>query len=282
MKKYLVVNISTSPFEAESLSGFLWECEPSGIEELENSLNLFFNSDDFTPEEKVKQTLDDLSGKGIINSYELNSQVFDDKNWNEEWEKSIKVIQVTDKIVIKPTFRDYTPLTGQIVITIDPKMSFGTGEHQTTRLVISLLEKYALNREKVLDVGSGTAVLAITALKLGAKKGIAIDSDEWCYDNGIENAILNSVEHQLEIIIGETTDIHGNDFDLVLANIQKNVLIPIAKDLSIRTKKDGYLILSGLLANDEPDIRNKYEQLNFSFVEKKQMDEWIALVFLKV
>jgi ribosomal protein L11 methyltransferase len=156
-------------------------------------------------------------------------------------------------------------------------MSFGTGEHQTTKLVLQFLEKNVKNGIKVLDVGSGTGVLAIAAVKLGAESAIAIDNDEWCCENGRENCRLNSVDKAVDVRLGEIKDIAGNNFDLITANIQKNILLDIAEEIKNRLKPGGLLILSGLLYNDEADIVKKYSSLNFEMLEKKSLDEWMAV-----
>jgi ribosomal protein L11 methyltransferase len=282
MKNYTVIIVKADPFEPEILSGFLWDAEPSGIEELDNSLKVFFESNDPIKSETVKNILEEIKMENIISEYSIDSTVFEDQNWNEEWEKGIQVIRVTDKIVIKPTFREYLPQPDELVITIDPKMSFGTGEHQTTKLILTLLEKYVSPGIKILDVGSGTAVLAITAIKLGASVGTAIDNDLWCLDNGIENASLNDVHELLNIRLGEIKDIEEMDYDLILANIQRNILIPIAPEISARVKEGGIIILSGLLIDDEKSIVEQYGKFSCSLIDKRVMDEWIALVFKKI
>ena len=172
-----------------------------------------------------------------------------------------------------------SPQRNEIVITIDPKMSFGTGEHQTTKLMLKLIEKYVGPGMKVLDVGSGTAVLSIVSVKLGAKKVFAIDNDELCFENGIENCRANDVDNSVEVKVGEFKDIEEKDYDVILANIQKNILIQIASDLRSKLGKNGLVILSGLIVEDEEDIINHYSKLDFSFIQKEKMDEWIALVF---
>ncbi|HSP88661.1 MAG TPA: 50S ribosomal protein L11 methyltransferase, partial [Ignavibacteriaceae bacterium] len=199
--------------------------------------------------------------------------------WNEEWEKNLQVIKVTDRIVIKPSSKSYIPNKKEIILTIDPKMSFGTGEHQTTKLMLRLIEKCVRPGMKVLDIGSGTAVLAIAAVKLGAANAIAIDNDEICFENGNENISLNNVEDKVEIKIGELKEIKENNFDLIVANIQKNILLNISYDIGNRLNKNGLVILSGLLAEDEEDILSRYKETGLYFIEKEKMDEWIALVF---
>ena len=280
MKSYCEVTIETVPFNVEVLSGLLWELNPLGIVELDNSLVVSFDQlDDI--DSTVNTFLERIKKDEIIDSYEYSLNEFEETNWNEEWEKNLKVIKITDKIVIKPSFRDYSPSEGEIVITIDPKMSFGTGEHQTTKLMLSMCEKHIEKKTKVLDVGTGTGVLAIASVMLGADYALGIDNDEWCYENALENIDQNHVYGKVEFRLAEVGNIVEHDFDCLLANIQKDVLLIIAKELVSKVKNGGKVILSGLLFTDEDDIRECYTKLGLSFVEKMQLDEWIALVFEK-
>jgi len=175
-------------------------------------------------------------------------------------------------------FKNYSAKDNEIVLTIDPKMSFGTGEHQTTKLILRLLEKYVQIKMKVLDVGSGTGILAIAAVKLGAEKVVAIDFDEICLENCKENCVLNNVEDSVEILTGEIDEVKKKDFDLVLANIQKNVLLEIAEKIKSKLNQNGVVILSGLLESDKTAIEEKYHLLGFKTEHVAVMDEWIAIV----
>lgn len=280
MKSYCEVTVSSEPFNVEFLSGLLWELNPLGIVELDNSLVLSFEYQD-NLDSKIKTYFEHLKGQNSFDSYEYSLNVFEETNWNEEWEKNLKVIKITDKIVIKPSFRDYSPSEGEIVITIDPKMSFGTGEHQTTKLMLSMCEKHIERKTKVLDVGTGTGVLAIASVLLGAEYALGIDNDEWCYENALENIDQNHVYGKVEFRLAEVANIAEINFDIVLANIQKDVLLIIAKDLVSKVKVSGKVILSGLLFTDEDDIINEYTKLGLTFIDKLQLDEWIALVFTK-
>jgi len=280
MKSFCEVTINSDPFNAEVLSGLLWELNPLGIVELENSLVLSFDQLD-NIDSRVNTFLERLKEDKIIDSFEYSLNEFEEKNWNEEWEKNLKVIKVTEKIVIKPSFREYSPSEGEIVITIDPKMSFGTGEHQTTKLMLSMCEKHIEKKTKILDVGTGTGVLAIASVMLGADYALGIDNDEWCYENALENIDQNHVYGKVEFRLAEVDNIPEHDFDCLLANIQKDVLLIIAKELVSKVKVGGKVILSGLLYTDEADICDCYTQLGLSLVDKLQLDEWIALVFIK-
>lgn len=277
MKSYKEFIITAEPFIPEIISGILWELNIDGINEEVNCLHVFASAGGAEIGE-INSQLNTLVEEKMLHSFSVEENIIQEKNWNEEWEKSINVIKVTDRIVIKPTFRDYEAGKNEIVITIDPKMSFGTGEHQTTKLMIQLIEKYVKENYKVLDVGSGTAVLAIAALKLGAASAVAIDNDEWCLENANENVALNSVKDQIKVLHGEITDVTENKFDMVLANIQKNVLMNISSELKSKLNKKGILILSGLLTSDEEDIVKHYNTSGFSVVEILTMDEWIGIV----
>lgn len=281
MKNYKEFIASFVPFNVELISGAFWELDIAGINELDNSIIIFALEDSPVSIADVESILEAFKGENLIESYSVSEEVIENRNWNEEWEKKVRVIEVTDRLVIKPSFKEYTPREGQIIIGIDPKMSFGTGEHQTTKLVLQFLEKYTEQGARVLDVGCGTGVLAIGAVLLGAQKAIGIDNDEWCLLNGNENVALNSLEEKVEIRLCETKDVAEKDFDLILANINKHILIEIRDDLYGKMKTGGTLILSGLLTSDEEDIVSSYSGKGLKLIEKKNQDEWIALVFRK-
>ena len=281
MKNYKEFIASFVPFNVELISGAFWELDIAGINELDNSIIIFALEDSPVSIADVESILEAFKGENLIESYSVSEEVIENRNWNEEWEKKVRVIEVTDRLVIKPSFKEYTPREGQIILGIDPKMSFGTGEHQTTKLVLQFLEKYTEQGARVLDVGCGTGVLAIGAVLLGAQKAIGIDNDEWCLLNGNENVALNSLEEKVEIRLCETKDVAEKDFDLILANINKHILIEIRDDLYGKMKTGGTLILSGLLTSDEEDIVSSYSGKGLKLIEKKNQDEWIALVFRK-
>lgn len=192
------------------------------------------------------------------------------------------MIHITERIIIKPTFKQYEPKQNEIVITLDPKMSFGTGEHPTTKICISFLEKYVKPGMKVLDVGSGTAILSIVAAKLGASKVIAFDIDEWSLANGAENIKLNQVDNIVEVRMCELNNIEEDNFDLIVANIQRNILIELADGIKSRVKSGGIIILSGLLESDEEEIINKYCSLGFNKINFMKISEWIGIAFTKL
>jgi len=261
MKNYNVFKIYSNPFQPDLISGLMWELNIAGITEEENHLIIFVDEAADVNEERIKIYLEKLKFEKLLNDYSIISESLPEKNWNELWEKGREVIRISDKFVIKPTFKDYKALPGEIVLTIDPKMSFGTGEHQSTKLLIKLLEKYVSLGIRLLDVGSGTGILSIAAIKLGAA----------------ETCELNSVTTKVKIVKGEISDIKEDNFDLIIANIQKDVLLNIADEIMQKLKPNGIAILSGLLEEDEKDIEQHYTETGFETLEIKSMDEWIAL-----
>jgi len=278
MKNYKKFIIQTEPFAADLVSGVLWELNISGIAQEDNSLTVFAEKDSGISKASIESLLSKLIDEKVISSFSVYEKIIEDKNWNEEWEKNRQVVKVSEKIIIKPTFKDYKKRNDEIVITIDPKMSFGTGTHESTKLILLLLEKFDLTGKKILDVGSGTGILSIAAIKLGAKSAVAVDIDEWCYDNCIENCKLNNVSEYVKVIKGNVDDIAQNDFDIVLANIQKNILLEIAAEIKKRVNEKGIIILSGILLKDEDEIIKHFKLYGLEMIEKETMNEWVALV----
>mgnify|MGYP001560269018 CR=1 FL=1 len=279
MKTYKKFLITSEPSNNDLVSGLMWQLDIDGINETDNGIVVFADSSKNITRDDIGNILKEMISEKLIEFFYISEETLEDKNWNEEYEKNVRIIEVTEKIVIKPSFKEYISKPDQIIITIDPKMSFGTGEHTTTRLVLQLIEKYIHGGEKVLDVGSGTAVLGISTVMLGAASALCIDNDEWCILNGNENVKANNLSNKVEIRLAEIQQVEEKEFDLIVANINKHILLDIAEELKLKIKKSGVLILSGLLIIDENDIVEKYTRLQFKLIEKNTMDEWCALVF---
>jgi len=278
MQNYKQFKISTEPFNIEILSSILWELKILGINEYDNYLDVFVDGKSEIDTKTIQDILTKSISEKLFASFSVNEDLLPVINWNEEWEKNLNVIEISKRIVIKPSFRDYESKENQIVITIDPKMSFGTGEHETTKLVLHLLEEYLQKGTSVLDVGSGTAILSIVASKLGAKNILAIDNDEWCFTNGMENIERNNIKN-INIQHNTIDKVTESNFDIVVANINKNILLDIKNDLAKKCKKDGFVILSGILENDEVEIKRQFTQIGLTALNKKQINEWIGIIF---
>ncbi|MBI2618577.1 MAG: 50S ribosomal protein L11 methyltransferase [Ignavibacteriales bacterium] len=207
---------------------------------------------------------------------------FYEQNWNARWEQSTGIVEATDRIIIKPSWKKLRKKDkGKIVLHIDPKMSFGTGHHETTRLCLSLLQRYLREGMKVLDVGSGTGVLAIAAVKLGAETATGFDQDPWAVRNAQENAKRNKVEGRVSIRNG-TFSTSREKADLILSNIDLPTNLQLLPDMLKRLRRAGILILSGLLAGDLQKLLDSLEHRNALPIEFVVENEWAAVALTNV
>ena len=207
----------------------------------------------------------------------VHVRTIEEENWNARWEATIKPIHVTDRIVIAPTWAGYMPAPHEVLILIDPKMSFGTGYHESTRLALLLIQRHIRQRQSILDVGTGTGVLAIAAVKLGARSALGVDIDDWSYHNAIENAALNGVRDAVHILRGDLSAAPAGQFDLIVCNIQRNIIETLLGDLRKRLTPGGALILSGLLITDGESIRQSLRAASLRVAEELVENEWLAL-----
>jgi len=212
----------------------------------------------------------------------LSHAEIENKNWNEEWERSLKAVDVPPFFIKPDVWQGVVP-DNRTVIRINPKMAFGTGYHETTRLVMRMIAEYTEPKDFVIDAGTGTGILAIAALKHGASKALGFDVDTWCDTNARENAELNEVSDRFEVRIGSTEQLADQKpAQLFLANINKNALIELLPIFSEFVENNGRLILSGLLDSDRDDIMNVDILKNsYNFLQIKQEGEWISLAFQK-
>lgn len=200
------------------------------------------------------------------------------ENWNVDWEKNYQPIEVEDKILVRANFHpSNAKFPFEIVVT--PKMSFGTGHHETTYQMLNLMHGMELNDTAVLDAGCGTGILAILASMKGAKVVDAYDIDEWAVENAIENFSMNATENSVnKIWKGEVQSIPQEaSYDLILANINKNILLADIVYLQKHIKSNGFLMLSGFYENDIPDILNECHKHSLELVSQSVRNEWAAL-----
>ncbi|NOQ72023.1 MAG: 50S ribosomal protein L11 methyltransferase [Crocinitomix sp.] len=210
---------------------------------------------------------------------EMTVKTIQDENWNAEWEKNFDPVFVEDKLAIVAPFHK-GEFSQEMVITIQPQMSFGTGHHQTTWLASKRLFDLDVKGKRVLDMGTGTGILAVLAEKLGGSKIYAPDIDEWSYRNAQENCALNSCEN-VTIGHGDHTLLKGRTFDLIIANINKNILISHFEHYAAALINDGILLISGFFETDKTDLVAHAEKFGFVFERIDTKDEW-ALVQLRL
>ena len=205
----------------------------------------------------------------------------EDKNWNEEWEKNFfEPIVVDSRCVIHSTFhKDYPKADFDIII--NPQMAFGTGHHQTTRLIISYLLDIDLQDKTVLDMGCGTSILAILASMRGAKTLTAIDIDEWCVNNSIDNFALNHIDN-IKVFQGDASSLAAEGpFDIIIANINRNILLADMQYYVARMNEGAEIYFSGFYESDLPLIQAEAERLGLRYLSHRVEKEWTAAQFVK-
>ncbi|HHV12281.1 MAG TPA: 50S ribosomal protein L11 methyltransferase [Clostridiales bacterium] len=238
---------------------------------------------------EVNAGLEELAGYVSIGSGNLMVTVTEDKDWINNWKEFFKPFRVDDTIVIKPTWEeleDYRP--GDLVVEIDPGTSFGTGTHETTKLCIIGMKKYIHDNTVVLDAGSGSGILSIIAKKLGAKEVLGIDIDPNATNSAIENAEVNRLPVRTGSLMfmtgniieddGIRTQIGKEKYDLVVANILADVIIPLSEVIPENLKPDGIFITSGIIDTKEEAVRGALEGNHFTILEVNRMGDWVSFV----
>ena len=227
--------------------------------------------------EAVNILIDELSAIGIRFSYHYHQM--EDQNWNESWESKFKPVLIEDQVLIRAPFHDDNqdlPCT----LIIEPKMSFGTGHHYTTRMMVREMLHQPMNGKRVLDMGCGTGVLSILASKRGASMVVGVDNDQWAYENALENLERNETS-AVEIRLGEV-DVMGQEmFDLILANITRNVLVKDMSAYEQHLSREGTLIVSGFLAEDVQHVLNAGYRCGMNHLNTVEDNNWICLTFKK-
>jgi ribosomal protein L11 methyltransferase len=239
-----------------------------GFEENDNELKAFIAVNNFNKNvtDKIAQEL----------TVKFSSTIIKETNWNEVWESNFKPVIVEDFVAVRADFHDQIPgVEHEIVIT--PKMSFGTGHHATTYIMMRQMKDIDFKNKTVFDFGTGTGILAILAEMLGAKEVLAIDNDDWSINNGRENILQNKAD-RIEIRKGDTANV-GSTFDIILANINKNVIMDNFPDLGKQLKEGGVLLISGLLVSDEEDIRAGAQSVGLRGVGQWIRDNWLCMRF---
>ena len=208
----------------------------------------------------------------------LKVEEMPDKDWNELWEASYQPVVVNERCRVRAPFHEPDP-SFEFDLVIEPKMSFGTANHETTAQIIQLMLETDFQGKDVLDMGSGTAVLAILAKKLGAGHTVAIDNDEWAYRNAFTNVALNGVA-DMEIVLGDASSIRGQ-FDVVLANINRNILLRDMHEYVAAMRPQARIFFSGFYTEDLESIKAEAERLGLHYKRHLARNNWVAAEFVK-
>lgn len=270
--EFIEVNFQFTPVEktTDILIAQLSEIDFDSFQEIDTGLIGYIEKEKFN-KEKIK--------KIIPNNISFTFKAMPNINWNEAWESNFKPILIDDLCAIRATFHKKIDVKYEIII--NPKMSFGTGHHETTYLMIKKLLELNLKSKTVLDMGCGTGILGILASIKGAKKVDGIDVEEWAYKNCIENCRINQIKN-FTTTLGNVNKLKGKNYDLIIANINRNVLL---NDLSFYCKslnKNGNILLSGFYEEDFDLINQEAQKNNLSLNDKKTKNKWCLLSYINI
>ena len=253
------------------------------------TLRVFLKALDKDPREILKMERELLKERGLteeeLGSWDIELDEKENQDWSKKWKEKWTVTHVTNKIAVVPSWLEYKPADGEIIITLDPGCAFGTGTHQTTQLCMKAMEKYLQPNNTVADIGTGSGILAILAKKLGASKVYGCDNDETVIDVAVENAVKNglnadnpngSIKFELN-----TADKLNDSFDFVCANILHNVLFEIMGDLKNILNDNGILSLSGILYEKRYVVLNAIQREQLKIIDTLTQDQWISFVVTK-
>jgi ribosomal protein L11 methyltransferase len=276
MTNYIALRISVSPYSedlCDLIAASLADVGYESFETIDGGMIAYIVDTDFNLD-KAKEVLTDLPIAAKL-SYE--SELIEGKDWNEEWEKNyFQPIVIDNRCVVHSTFHKDVP-NADIDIVIDPKMAFGTGHHSTTGLMMRYLLEMNLNGKQIIDMGTGTGILAILSKKLGAKSVAGIEIDEGAYDNALLNAELNDVE--LQFIHSDVKGLEAVDekCDLFIANINRNIILADIEAYAAALKEGGEMLLSGFYEKDIPIIESRAKMIGLEKLDYKMDNDWVAV-----
>ncbi len=262
--------------ESEIIVALLGQTEFESFEVVENGVKAYIQNS-LIDELEIQKIINDLKE---LFTFKLEINKIKDVNWNEEWEKDYEPIFVNDSCVIRAPFHTISPKLEYDVI-IESKMAFGTGHHETTFLVSDFLFSMHLKNRSICDAGTGSGVLSIIASKLKAKDIFAYDIDQWSFNNTKENLKINGVNN-VRIKKGDVSLIKNMNFDIILANINRNILLKDVPSFSSALNKKGILIVSGFYSQDLPIIMKEFEKQNLKLDTFKKKNNWIIASFNKI
>lgn len=265
MMNYIQISIAAEEQQQEILISILSELSAEGFEQNDTHLLVYFNEDQFNSYEVNK----------ALEGHDFQINTVPEQNWNAVWESNFQPVEVDNFCAVRADFHE--PINGvahEVVIT--PKMSFGTGHHATTYMMLQQMRKIGFHNKSVFDFGTGTGILAILAKKLGAGAVTAIDVDDWSIENAAENFERNQVTG---VNLYQSSKVPEERFDVILANINKNVILQNATALKNAVADKGLLLVSGLLKTDKEEILSAFRKLNMKHLTILDRQNWISVLF---
>ncbi|GAC1420093.1 MAG: 50S ribosomal protein L11 methyltransferase [Flavisolibacter sp.] len=261
------LTIEASEADQEILISLLSDYNPDGFEQKENYLIACFSPAHYAQTE-INQ---------VLKAFHFEEQIIAEQNWNNEWEKNFQPVMIGNFCAIRAEFHPRQPGM-QYDLVITPKMSFGTGHHATTFMMVDQMRSINFSGKSVLDFGTGTGILAILAEKMGARRIMAIDKDVWSIRNAAENIQKNNCRC---IRLVETDKVGEEIFDIILANLNRNIILTYLPVIYDQLSSKGYLLLSGLLHRDAQEVVPLCQQMGLTLNTSQEKEDWISLLFVK-
>ncbi len=275
-QNYVEVTVSTTVDSGELLAR-LQEANALGAWEDNGILHLYWPEERWIPGvvDELKEALLRLGDSDAPSS--INVHAVPDRDWTALWSMSLVPIRIGRHFRIRQTWNSPDPSFDGIELVIDPKRAFGTGYHATTQLIIEWLESHVCGGERVLDIGTGTGILAMAALRLGATSALGIDSDPVAVKCATENAVINAFGPELDFRTGSVETLEAGTFDIIVANLDHNTILHLNHELGIRLRRGGKVCLSGLQIEGLQEIMDTLAGAGGRIVGKMERDEWMAL-----
>lgn len=277
--KWIEVTIHAASESFDVLENFLFEIGSCGTMETEYGIKGYFPA--LTIDKKTRSCLNTYIKNLRQIGYEIKNPLYkliQEQDWSTNWRNHFTFTQITPNMVVKAPWIPFESRKNQIIIDIMPRMAFGTGTHETTQLCLEFLSKIIKQKDRILDVGTGSGILAIAAAKMGASTVFGIDTDENAIHNAVENIKLNRVENQVKIRLGSIDAACGRTYDVICANIDRTTLIPMMITLKELLDPNGFLILSGILNAEEKAVIASIQKADLSVVQKKERGEWLGFI----
>jgi len=285
--EWLEVSVTVDNETAESVAevfspyayrGVVIEAGPEGWDAGQVVVRAYLLADDqlWVNRRRVEEALGHLNQIRPVSAPTFRSVI--EADWAEVWKERLSVLHIGRHIVIRPSWLDYAPAPGDVVVQLDPGMAFGTGLHPTTQMCLVALEKLIRPEAKVLDLGTGSGILAIAAARLGAGHVLAVDDDPVAAKTARANVVANEAQGIVSVVCGSLAEVSGS-YDLVVVNILARVIIEMVRGgLTTRVCPGGVLIAAGIIADQEPEVVAALEQEDFALVERQQRGDWVCLV----
>lgn len=277
MNDWIKINLKIEARHLENLSASFFAQGIEGLQEQDNSVDLYFSSRVWNSDkllsllQAVREEVPDFDSNSIL----ISEQPTED--WNENWKMNFQPLHLKNGIVVVPDWENYPARPDEQVIRISPKMAFGTGHHETTQLILENIGRYLTPGMAVLDAGTGSGILAVYAALSGAAEIVAFDNDPVAIENARENCLLNGVEKKVQLQTGVLSGLDRRSFDLITANINRNVLLELAADWIHFSHKQSVLLLSGLLQGDRKVVGQMYRDNGWTICDEQTQGEWLFL-----